>query len=333
MPRAERSSGVTAAAIVVFVGSAFTVLMALTVALTFPVISRMPPSTSAPAPPIGMRAIMFPAGAFYLGLAAWGIVTGVGLLKLKAWARASILVFSVLMIVTFGMGAVSLLFISKLMPAMPGGRASLTILGIVTATMAIPVLIAVWWLVLFNLKSVRAQFDEYPTTGQYAQMDGSARTLFLQPHPPLSIVLIGWMYLLAVPGLVTVLFIDCPVMLLGMLVRGPVAKAIFLLYLPVTLYVGIGLLKLKPPARIVAIVLSVLHMLNSALFVMLPGLEDRMKELLDSTGAALPPQLTANMLVPLARMGLIVGLGLSVAVLWILVTRKSAFTASAATEP
>jgi hypothetical protein len=74
-------------------------------------------------------------------------------------------------------------------------------------------------------------------------------------------------------------------------------------------------------------------MLNSALFVMLPGLEDRMKELLDSTGAALPPQLTANMLVPLARMGLIVGLGLSVAVLWILVTRKSAFTASAETEP
>jgi hypothetical protein len=263
---------------------------------------------------------------FYFFLTGWGIATGIGLLRLKAWARVSVLVFSGFCLVTAVFAGVAISLIGPVIPQPPSAPPFSSVRNVILAMMAVPGMIAIWWLVYFNVKSVREQFEEYPTTGHYSRTDGSAGTLFLKPHPPLSIVLVAWMYLVALPGLVLVLFRDCPFILFGAVIRGPAAKGAYLLYLPVVLYVGIGLLKLKPAARILAIALSVLHLVNGALFVLLPGLEGRIATLLEHTGVPLPPQLTAGVLVPLVRVGLISGLGLSVAILWVLVTRKGAFT-------
>jgi hypothetical protein len=181
---------------------------------------------------------------------------------------------------------------------------------------------------------VRAQFEEYPTTGHYSRMDGSAKTLFLEPHPPLSIVLIGSMYLLTAASALPVLLRSFPVVVLGEVVQGPAAKAVYLLSEIAALYAGLGLLKLKSPARVLAIALSVLHMLNSALFVLRPGLGDRMIKLLEGTGVKFPPEFAIQKLVevmmPVLYVGLVAGLTFSGVIVWILVTRKDRFTAAAA---
>jgi len=106
------------------------------------------------------------------------------------------------------------------------------------------------------------------------------------------------------------------------------------LSLPLALYVGIGLLRLKPPARVLAIALSALHMLNSLLFVLRPGLEERMMTILGSARLKLGPSMNleafVRMIVPLLWLGLAVGLVMSSVILWVLVTRKGAFTRPAA---
>jgi hypothetical protein len=331
MQRAQRSSGVIAAAIVVFLGSAFTVLMALSMVLVFFVFGPIPTGASAPTPPMDVRPFMLVSVVFYLGLAGWGIATGVGLLKLKAWARVSILVFSGFMIATFGMGAVSLLFVSRLMPAMPGGPPPSTIFGVAAAAMAIPILIAVWWLMYFNRKSVRAQFEEYRTTGEYSREDGSAKTLFRGPQRPVSITLIALLFLFAVLFFVLAPFRNYPALLFGAVITGNAARAIHLVYLLLYLYMGIGLLKLKPGARVVAIYVSVFNLANGLCFLLLPRLEERFNKLFSYTPtlAPLPPHLTVANLMPLLIIGHAFSLALTVLIIWLLVTRRNAFSREA----
>jgi hypothetical protein len=326
----ERSGGITAAAVVVFIGSGFTALAGLLTCLSIFALRFHPrPEAYAPRAPDVIGSLFIAVG-FYFALAAWGITSGVGLLKLKAWARMSVLVFSGFCAFAVISVAIVLFVIGPIIPQTPGAPPFSAVRNIMLGVITAPLLIAIWWLVYFNLKSVREQFEEYPTTGHYSRTDGSAQTLFLKPHPPLSIVLIACVYLFAVPGLLMMPFRNYPVLLLGVLVHGMAAKTIYVLCLPIALYVGIGLLKLKPPARILAMALCVFHLVNSIAFALLPGLEERISELLGSSGVVLPAELTTGVLVPLIRFGLIAGLGLSAAIFWILVTRKSAFEAAAA---
>lgn len=270
------------------------------------------------------------AALMYLALTAWGLATGFGLLKRKAWARASVLVFGGLLVSIAVFGSLGMLLVSEIIPRLPGGPPVSAMRTTALVVLAVPGVIGAWWLVYFNLRRVRRGFEEYAVTGYYARDVAAARTLFLKPHPPLSITLIAWMYLAALPFLVWVLFHDFPVILAGRVVVGPAAKVMYWLYLPLIPYVGIGLLKLKHGARILAIVLTVLHLVNSVCFVLLPGLEERTERTLGSVGVVLPPQLTVGMMLPLIHFGLVVGVGFSLLILWLLITRRSAFNGAAA---
>jgi len=330
MPARERSGGVTAAAVVVFMGSGFTFLMGL---LTCFAIFLGPPLPQTGTPLRGATDLMgslIIAVVFYFLLAGWGTATGVGLLKLKAWARMSLLVFSGFCTFTMIFAAIGIALIGPFLPQTPGAPPFAVVRGLLIAMIAVPLLIAVWWLVYFNREGVKGQFEEYATTGHYSRTDGSAQTLFLKPHPPLSIVLIGCMYLFSVPGLLLMPFRSQPAFLMGLIIHGAAAKVIYLLYLAAALYVGIGLLKLKPPARILAMALCAFHSVNSLAFALLPGLEERITDLLGSAGVVLPPQLAAGIMTQLIRIGAIAGLGLTALILWVLVTRKNVFEAAAA---
>jgi len=331
MQRGERSNGITLAAIVVFLGSAVAALFCVACLLSLSSLPRpgpvgAPPSNIAPE----IRTSLMVGWLFYLVLTCGGFATGVGLLQRKAWARASILVFSGLMLFGSAMGSIALLLLPPIGRGVPGQIAQGQARGVTLAILAVPVLIAVWWLVCFNLKEVKKQFEEYATTGEYSRDDGSAATVFLKPQRPLSITLIALMYLLGAPFLLIAPFSDYPIVLFGFVITGNAARVLYLLYLPLVVYVGVGLLKLQEPARLVAIALSTIHFVSTLCFAVLPGQEGRLKTLFDLMHVELPPPMTVAILMPFIRFACVFGLGLTLVLIWLLVTRRAAFVKQAA---
>ena|ERR1051325_8845658 len=74
-------------------------------------------------PPIFFNVFRIVLPLFYALPAIWGIVSGIGLLQLKNWARISTIIFSVLLIVfgVFGMLS-SMIFFLKPPPSLPFWR-------------------------------------------------------------------------------------------------------------------------------------------------------------------------------------------------------------------
>lgn len=89
----KRSTGVTLSAVLVFFGSA----MALLVGFFLVAALKFAPHGSIPTP--FLRGALIFDGALDLAFVAWGIASGVGLIRLRQWARMSMLVFSGMMIV------------------------------------------------------------------------------------------------------------------------------------------------------------------------------------------------------------------------------------------
>jgi len=328
MQRKERTAGITFAATIIFLGSGFTLLMSVATVVGGIYLLRRPPSSAEIGPIPNLNFSLGIALVLYSALSAWGIATGIGVLKLRPWARASVLVFGALMLFTSIFSVLGLALIGPMLPVRAGSPPPAAVWRVLLGVMAIPALVGAWWLVYFNLRSVREQFAEYATTGHYSATDGSAKTLFLGPQRPISITLIALLYLMGVPGLMLAPLRGFPVVLFGVVIYGAAARAIYLIYLPVCIYAGIGLLKLKPPARLLAIGLSVLHLLSGICSVFLPGSEERMEAVLAGMHLALPGVLPLSTLWPLIRIASVVGFLISLVILWALVRAHEAFIPS-----
>ncbi len=98
MPEKHRSAGITVIAIFQLLGSAL--LLALAAFMAFAMfVAPTPPANDAQLPPMFFTAMRVALPLFYALPAVWGIVTAVGLLQLKNWARISTIVISILLIV------------------------------------------------------------------------------------------------------------------------------------------------------------------------------------------------------------------------------------------
>jgi len=331
MKRANRSAGVTAAAIVALAGSSLMVLFFLLTVLSILIFPRLQSAGRAVPTSENLKSSMAMAAAFYACLAAWGIATGVGLLRLKAWARASILVFSGLMEIT-ALACIPVLFIMSRMPILqrepPGAAAGAMV--VVGAVMGLMAALGVWWLVLFNLKSVRAQFDETGVTGAYSEGGDTAQARAMKPRRPLSITLIGLMYLLASPAVLIAFFRPYPAFLMGLVIEGNAAVLVYAVYGALALILGIGLLMLKPWARILGICLSAIHLLGGWIAYFTPGGLEKMLAVSLKLSPRPAPPVTADLLRTMLPIGMLFGSLFSLAIIWFLVVNKAAFTPQAA---
>ncbi|HMI54159.1 MAG TPA: hypothetical protein VK525_21805 [Candidatus Saccharimonadales bacterium] len=88
---ARPSASITVAAILAIAGSALALISIFFAALGM---AMMRSAASVPALPPAVQAVTTVSLLLFAGLAVFGIFTGVGLLRLKNWARISILVFS-----------------------------------------------------------------------------------------------------------------------------------------------------------------------------------------------------------------------------------------------
>jgi len=90
---------------------------------------------------------------WFLGFAAWGCGTGIGLLRAWRWARVSTLIFSGLLAAFGILGVVALLrmpadFVAKILPML---------------LFMIPVVVGYRWLVFFSRTEVKAYFGRTGT--------------------------------------------------------------------------------------------------------------------------------------------------------------------------
>jgi hypothetical protein len=340
----QRSTGITVTAVLAFVGSGFALLAAFGVALVSVI---LPASRAAYGPP---RTVLLIGVIYYLAVAAWGISTGVGLLKLREWARISELIFSALLVLGVGAG-VAVLFIpfpttpNDANPALTAHVMSFTRIGM-AAFYGLLAVLGAWWLYYFNQSSIRAQFRA-PQVPAVALTATALPAFGVPPAPPLgsfvlpppadtparpvSISIIAVLLLFGAAMMPLSLLFRTPLLFFGFLLSGWRGYLLALALSATNLAAGVGLFKLKLWARTLAICATIFNILNVTFTVLLPGSQSRWDQLMQSTYEKWG--LPSNIPVPHFPLWLTMlpGIPFALIELYFLITRKPAFLPQ--TEP
>jgi hypothetical protein len=272
-----RSAGVTAIAVVVFLGSAFAALSGLVLLLTATV-GVTSTLLQAPAPNAGfLRVVIYGMCGVMLGLTVWGIATGVGLLRLRPWARLSMLAFAALLAANGVLAGLALVFLPIPIAEMPPEAPEGTLTAVQVGTGLVYAVLAAlggFWLYYFNRSAVRQQF--------------AAAVPPLPRARPLPVTVIAWFLLLGgILGL-GVAWLPLPGIALGLVFRGWAATAYYVALAGFQIWLGVGLLRLNPLSHTLAIAYFVYTVINQVLFLALPGLDNRLYATLDWLPAGWP---------------------------------------------
>ncbi|MGO8796663.1 MAG: hypothetical protein ACLQLC_17710 [Candidatus Sulfotelmatobacter sp.] len=344
----KRSAGVTVVAVLSVIGSLLMCAMGiLMVAVAF-IASAAHSKPAEFGSPTVFKGLLLVSSLFYFLPGIWGILTSIGLWRLKNWARISTIVFAVLL-VTMG-------FFSGLMTALvpfPAGRnggvdsSLMTGIRIGMGAFWLTLLgIGVWWLVFFTRAKVKRQFGEMRfalpagsvAQGPYPGIDSATVAVgtggVIAPRRPLSISIIAWLLLAGSLFICLSAALRSPAILFTKLMVGWEAAAVYLTFVTVQACIGIGLLRLRPAARIAAITYLVFGSLNSAVFLLAPGGHTRMLALMANQRSMFPwmrmlpnqPDLPID-ITPFMVVGFVAGLAGVAIQLYFLITRRFAFAA------
>jgi hypothetical protein len=324
----RRPAGVTIAAVVVFIGSGLKLLLGTLMILVFAVI---PATDSTPA---FTRAAGLIIAIFMLGLAGWGIATGMNLLQLREWARISMIVFSGLLLVIAVPGLLMMLVMPLPTPplsAVPPGESTLGLEHLMTAVRigvavfyALLALLGGWWIYFFNSRPIRELFrnsatpasDASPAAFGPTEMPGA-------PKRPVSITIIAYLALVGACMFPILNILHLPLTFLGFFFTGGKASLIVIGYMSVQLLMAYGLLRLEKWGRSLAIYYFNFAIFNSIISVILPGAQARYEAATTAmrNSLGLPPSpfrfpLWISLIFSLPMIGI---------QLWFVVTRKPAF--------
>jgi hypothetical protein len=302
----RRPLGVTLAAIAAILGAVLFILMGLGMLITVFVPTLQ---TGAPA---FLRAVSLVMCFVMLGFAGWGFTTAMGLFRLRVWSRWSILVFSALLAF---MGGSSALMIS-IIPMPPTPQVSQQIMtGIkigIAVFYGVLALVGAFWLYYFNTARVRTQF------GTEAAADGPGGR-------PLSVSVIAGFMLLGGVICIGGALSPFPGMMFGLIFTGWSARALYLGFAAIEIGLGVGLLRLNPLSRVLAIAMFAFGILNSALFAVLPGHAERLRAVLDSMPFTMPPPSGYDPFASITA-SIVMGSLVSAIPIWFLIARRQAFT-------
>lgn len=367
MPEKNRSAGITVIAILQLIGSALLLAMAAFTAFAMFELTSTPPASDPRLPPMYFKVMRVVLPLVYALPAVWGIVTAVGLLQLKNWARISTIIFSVLLI---GFGALgmltSMVFFLKPPPGNDVDPKMFSILGAVSAVFALAQIgVGIWWMVFFNRAGVKAQFlpqpFPYPYAGQGAgpyaiDMPHSATppppalatpealaspstppvAAPTRPERPLSISIIAWFLLASCLFVPFSVFLHPPIALFLTILSGWQSMVFMLMSAALNVYVGIALLKMKPVGRLVAIGYFIFGLLNVVVFYFAPGRNARMARFMDLEQSMFPWMRSAQTdsalfgdITPFLMIGAVGGVAFCLVLLYFLAAAKPAFDRAA----
>ncbi len=254
-----------------------------------------------------MRASYLIGGIILLALFAGGIATGIGLLRLRLWARLSILVFSGALVLLFGFSAATIISTPFPQTGAPPAVAARVKAGI-TIFYGIFALLGAGWLYFFNRKSVKQQFASSVSEA-------------------LSVKVIAGFFLLSAAGMLVLAFLLLPGNFLGIVVIGMPGRLLNAACGVVALAIAIGLLSLKSWARKAAIGFCIFYGISALLFVALPGYSQRV----DASLALFPPGVRATQSThqsPQVVSVLVMAALIYAIPIWFLVRRRAVFTSA-----
>jgi hypothetical protein len=274
------TASVTAAGVVAIVGS---VLVLLATAFGFLAVLTLLKSQTGPALPSLARVTAAGTMVFFFGLAILGIFTGVGVLRLKNWARISVLVWSGVTAAICAFILAFLAFIPFPVPPNAGTPSNIaTLVRLSTALVyGLPLAIAVWWLILFSRKTIAAQFE----TGIGNPLDASGfpvePTSASKPTLPLPITVLA-VFLLFSSLSVFLIFLHLPVLFFAHALRGPVGTVAWITTCLLSTAAGIGLLCRKVWSYWLTLGLQLLWLLSGVVTLTSPKYPDLMHEAMSS---------------------------------------------------
>jgi hypothetical protein len=278
---AKRSASVTAAAVVAILGSLF-LLLCFSAAFFIFLLAKLPGATSELPP--ATRTMMLGTQGFMICLSLFGVATGIALIYLRNWARISILIWAGFS-VFFGVIGIPIAYLTTFSPA-PSAPAlpaeSITAVRLILVFVyGIPLVIGVWWLILFNRKSVKAQFD-----GVTGAPDAG---LPQKPRCPVPIAVLAWLYLTSILNLLILPFfpVHAPVFVFAKLLPDRLGVAVLILTSLAFTVSGIGLLKLKPWSYSLTMGLQIFWLTSSAVSMLRPDYKAVMLSFMEQYRASL----------------------------------------------
>jgi hypothetical protein len=284
LPAPRASMSVVAAGVIAIIGGSFA---AISILASFFIISRISLSSYPTAINPAMRPILYASWTFFLLCAAFIIVAGVQVIRLRNWARIALLVVAAgaLLFGTVGLGVIFVTIYFT--PADPAVSKPL-LASVLAPIYGLPILVAVWWLVLFTRRAVVDQFH----AATAARMEGTPTpaSLLNNPECPLPIRIVGWYLASFVLFLPVLPFISSriPALYFGHVFRGPAAISMHFFSFAILAIPGIGLLLLKRWSWPLAVATQILFSLNCVVIAFSSTFESNLRSMYDGLGAPAP---------------------------------------------
>jgi hypothetical protein len=225
-----------------------------------------------------------------MGLGAWGVITGIGLVDLRAWARASILAFSGLVIPFY------LSFTLMEVTGSQGNGLSTDFPSFWLSVVFLPCWAAVCWTAYFNLRGVRKRF-EASRPRSWTRIDSNgAPDQNVRAHRAPTVSFTTSLYtagsLLFLLGLLR----GVPASLLGRPLEGAAAGTLNAASCAAALAITAGLLRHRQWARVAAVMACELLLLNWYAFMTKPWAEVHVAAALEGIGVRIPVEYAADLL-------------------------------------
>ncbi|MGA2649287.1 MAG: hypothetical protein ABSF28_02130 [Terracidiphilus sp.] len=271
----KRPSGVTFSAVLLVLGSLLQLLLAAMMALGAVLLQSQLGSggptgtTAATQMPAWMPIFEFAMVAIFVALAAWGIVTAVGLFRMRRWARYSVLVIGGGLALLGLCSMLSMLFMLFVpLPVATGVDASQgpsvqtvtrIIVGVVGLFYAILCAVGVSWLVYFNLKKVRAAFAD-------------ATAELVTSRRPFLISVLAVLNLIGATGCLLMVFLPLPGVIFGWVFHGWEKAALYLVFAALEAAVGVGLWRMKKWGYQLTLGFMAFGLIQSVVYLVRPSL-------------------------------------------------------------
>ena len=271
----KRLPGVIFSAIILLLVSLLQLLMALAMGIGGAVEQSQirsgvhPGVAAAPPIPTWMPIFLYGLCVVFAALAVWAILTVVGLFRMRRWARYSILAIGgCLALVGLPAMLVSLLMLAVPLPVPAGGDASQVhnvqamtkvVFGVVGLFYGMIGAVGVSWLVYFNRKKVRDEFN-------------SAFGQSVPSRCPFLISAIAVLTMIGGPGCLLMAFLPLPGAFLGLTLYGWQRAVVFLVYAVLATAAGVGLWRLEEWGRRLAMAMQLVGLAQFIVFLVRPSL-------------------------------------------------------------
>jgi uncharacterized membrane protein (DUF2068 family) len=294
----KRLPGVIVSAILLIIGSLFQFLGAALMGFGAFLVPGMHASTNAPAPvqPAWLPWFSLGIAAVCFGFGAWGMITAIGLFRMKRWARYCTLIIGGLvaffgvpgMIMMIAMSVISLPTPAGIDPAQAHTMQFVSRIMFVVIAMfyACTSSIGIWWLVYFNRKAVREAF-----AGGSVSLAPSRR--------PVLISILAVLNMIGVATCTIMAFAPIPMAIFGLIVHGWAKTVTLLIFAALAAMCGAGLWQLQEWGRKTAIGLQCIGLINYMFFVFRPTVLQRYQKEVNRSlylqqSALLPPHVQST---------------------------------------